>query len=685
MALIDQPHVSVTAPITPDEIKIGGVPTESGALKLCVQDYLRTEEWLRSKQWALRWAFSQLMYEPLITNNTWEGTDVPRANVNFYTVAKHVQSILPQIMNGLFADDPPFSLTPRPSVTEDTARAVSALLHFQLEDCGFREEIRIGVRDCLTFGTGIWKWSWQSFTRKDEIYHRSKDPITIKSDVPGLPDTTLHTTESDTIEVEEITENIDKPILENCDLREVFVDPSLRYPDIRKANFVIHRMKLNAEELEDLRNYEGYEIPPKEELHDLLFPPEEKAPVGLLEAQRIAPNFTHQAASRDQKNTVDPTFDDSKFELLERWDKNKVITVLNRKLVIRNERNPFGRLPFESVTWYDVPNSFYGLGIGVTHAFEQLIQKGLTEAHLDEVFFNLNLPILIQQGKNVPVQNIRMALGKFLKVEDVNAIKPMDRIQAVPEAFAEVQMSEARAESVSGANELITQGNMPAQGRTSITRTATGSNLLAAGSGARLEAFVERIGDQVFEPTLDAFHEMNRRLLPLERLRYILNDELAQAYEGDHLDILNAKVTFDILAAARMAAKRNMAQSLPMLTQMLVTDPMHTMLQAQGKKLNVVELVKMWFDVSGWKNYANVILDMTPEDEQRAAMQNPAVQQIGVQKQKQAGETDSKLQVVDAENSARAYRELQRQVIEKAGESEAVNGSPGDQGFGSNQ
>ena len=205
MALIDQPHVSVTAPITADEIKIGGIPTDSGALKLVCQDYQRTEEWLRSKQWALRWAFSQLMYEPLITNNTWEGTDVPRANVNFYTVAKHVQSILPQIMNGLFADDPPFSLIPRPSVTEDTARAVSALLHYQLEDCGFREEIRIGTRDCLTFGTGIWKWSWQSFTRKDEVYHRSKDPVTIPSTVPGMPDTTLHTSESDTIEVEEIT------------------------------------------------------------------------------------------------------------------------------------------------------------------------------------------------------------------------------------------------------------------------------------------------------------------------------------------------------------------------------------------------------------------------------------------------------------------------------------------------
>jgi hypothetical protein len=336
------------------------------------------------------------------------------------------------------------------------------------------------------------------------------------------------------------------------------------------------------------------------------------------------------------------------------------------------------------VNWWDVPNSFYGLGLGLTIGEEQLTQKGLTEAHLDEVFFNLNLPILIQAGKNVPVQNIRMALGKFLKVEDVNAIKPMERVQAVPEAFAEVQLSEARAESLSGANEMIVQGNMPqGGGKSSITRTATGVNALAGGSGARLEAFVERIGDQVFEPVLDAFHEMNRRLLPLETLRKLLSDELAEAYEGDHLDILNAKVTFDVLAAARMQVKRQMAQALPMLLQTLVTDPVHTMLGQQGMKLDINELTNMVFDVAGWKNKKDVIVKMTDEDQQRAAMSNPAVQKMLQQQQAQQGQTNSKLTVLDSENSARAFRELMRQTIEKSGESELINGEPGDVGFGS--
>ena len=64
-------------------------------------------------------------------------------------------------------------------------------------------------------------------------------------------------------------------------------------------------------------------------------------------------------------------------------------------------------------------------------------------------------------------------------------------------------------------------------------------------------------------------------------------------------------------------------------------------------------------------------------------MQNPAVQKMLADKQAQAGQTDSKLQVLDSENSARAFREIMRQVLEKSGTSEAVNGTPGNEGFGS--
>jgi len=678
MSLLDTPVVSPTAPIEPGEVSLGSTPTESGALKLVVSDYLRTEQWLTSKKWALAWERSQLLYEPPYERKFWDDTNVPKASCQYYTVAKHVKSIEPQVMNGLFSDDPPFVLNPRPSVSQNTARAISAVLHYQLEDCGFREEIRIGVRDCLTFGTSIWKWGWQSYTETEEVYKRAAQPYELDSGIPGTSPELIHTTESDTIEVEEQEVQIDRPVLENCDLHDVFVDPALRVPDIRKAKFVIHRKMVSAEELEDLRGFEGYDIPSKS---DLCFPPEERAPLSALEQQRLPRQFNHQAQNEALESTADPLAEE-RFELLERWDKNKVIVVLNRKKVIRNDKNSFKRVPFVSVNWWDAPNSFYGIGLGQTVGEEQLIQKGLTEAYLDQTWFNLNLPILVDEESNIPAQNVRTALGKFLKVRGVAGIKPMERIQAVPEAFAEVQQSEARAEATSGANELIVQGNMPeGGGRTSLTRTATGANLLAGGSGARLEAFVERIGDQVFEPVLDAFHEMNRRLLPMETLRKLLSDELMMAYEGDHLDILNAKVTFDVLAAARMQTRRQQAAAMPLLMQTLLTDPMHSMLTQQGVKVDVNELVNMLFDTTGWKNKKDVIVPMSPEDEQRSAMSNPAVQKMLAQKQQQQGQTNSKLQVLDSENSARAFREVLRQVLEKNSESEALNGTPGNQGL----
>jgi len=78
-----------------------------------------------------------------------------------------------------------------------------------------------------------------------------------------------------------------------------------------------------------------------------------------------------------------------------------------------------------------------------------------------------------------------------------------------------------------------------------------------------------------------------------------------------------------------------------------------------------------------------VIVKMTDEDQQRAAMSNPAVQKMLQQQQAQQGQTNSKLTVLDSENSARAFRELMRQTIEKSGESELINGVPGNVGFGS--
>jgi protein required for attachment to host cells len=178
------------------------------------------------------------------------------------------------------------------------------------------------------------------------------------------------------------------------------------------------------------------------------------------------------------------------------------------------------------------------------------------------------------------------------------------------------------------------------------------------------------------------FFEMDKQLLEMDQLRQILDDEMFDAFDGDHLDVLNAKVKFDVLAASRMVAKQRMAQSLPMMAQTFLTDPMHQMLQAQNKKIDVNELANMWFDISGWKNKASLIVDMTPEEKQQAAMNNPAAQKMQSEQQMLAAKTNAQLQIQDSDNAARAYREVQRQIIQQELKNMAVTGEPNPQMLG---
>ena len=184
-------------------------------------------------------------------------------------------------------------------------------------------------------------------------------------------------------------------------------------------------------------------------------------------------------------------------------------------------------------------------------------------------------------------------------------------------------------------------------------------------------------------------HEMNRMLLPASQLRYILDEELQHDYtkSNDIIDILNARVQFSILAGAKMQVRRNMAQSLPLLTQSLFNPEFNQQLAVQGMKLNVMELFRMWMEASEWKNQNDLIVPMSPQDQQRWQQMQPAAQAQG-KLQAASAMQDKKFeqqqQLADQENVARAARDVLRQTFEKATAPEALTGEPGaTEGFGS--
>lgn len=692
MALLEKPEVGVYSPLSPEKVRKTartGIWDNDEAIKLVVQDAIRAENFEATKQWVLAWPTASALYQSPFTARFWEGTQTERANIPMFVLATAVNSLVPQVISGLFYENPPFIIQERPGTKAQAARAVGAILGFQLEDLNFREELRLGISNAVLFGTGIWKWGWETYTKSRSVYKRNTSPVTLVNPVPGAKNIQIEDSEED-IDQEVIEEYVDQPYFEHIvNLRQVLVDPGLNVPNIKKAKYVIHRLYLTFDDLDKLRNRPGYVIPSKEELIELFLPPKEMAENAPGETNFRNNLWDARSEPRYDETTIDPFSEP--LEVLERWDKDKCIVVLQKKLVICNDANPYGEIPFLSVGWWDVPEAFWSMGLGKTIGSEQRLQQGITNTWLDQAALLLNGVYARVKGKSIQTQSIRISPGKIIDIENKGDIEPLKRPEAVPEAGQHLALSKARVEEISGANSSTTQGIAGESGHSNMARSAAGASILGAGAASRSQDFVEKIANQVFVPFLYSAHEMNRALLPLATIRYILNEELQHEFflkgDGDILELLNARVKFSILAAAKMQARRNMAQALPIMIQFLTNQQTTEQLAIQGLKVDVAEVMRMMFEVSDWKNYNDVIIPMTKEDEQRWQQTTPAAaQQAKMQGQAQLMQQqfNNKSQLVDQENISRAGREVLRQAMEKATEPEEVSGLPTGQGFGAN-
>jgi len=688
--LLEQPSVNTHAPITPDEAKAALANRVWGndpALKLVIQDALRAENFASTKAWVMQWPSATTLYQSPYTAQYWEGTQSERANVPFFTVATAVNSLVPQIINGLFYDDPPFMIQKRPGTSAQTARAVGALLGYQLEDIHFREELKRGCFNAVLFGTGIWKWGWETFTRERKMYVRPSAVTKVPNVDPSLPDLTIDPNDEDEIEEQIIEEYVDRPVFEHVtNLRYVLVDPGLNVPSINKGKYVIHRLFLTWKDLDKLRERPGYKIPSRTKLLELFLPPKEPVEAALSEVAIKNPLWDARAEARFEQTTEDPF--SQPLEVLERWDDERYIVVLNKKLVICNDENPYGEIPFLSIGWWDVPEAFWSMGLAKVIGAEQRLQQGLTNLYLDNASLNLNGVYLRVRGKSVPTQSIRISPGKIVEVDNKDDFKVLDRLPAVPEATQHLQLSESRAERISGVSDPGMQGVAGQSGHSSLARTASGANLLAAGAGSRVADFVEKLADNVIVPFLYHAHELNRALLPISTIKHILSEELEDAFfkeKGDVVEILNARVKFQILAAAKLQARRAMAQALPILVQFLTSEQTTQQLAIQGKKVKIDEVLQMFFEVSDWKTFEDIVVNMTAEEQQRAQQNSPAAlaaakaQAMAAQQQQQH---DNKADISDQENVARAGRDVLRETLRKAATPFETTGEPSATQFG---
>lgn len=701
--------------VTPDKVNPYGQidlasvksPSEvldDAALQITVQDAANTESWLQSHFWGIRWREADALYQSPPGIIMWEGTSLPRANMNRYVVAETVNTIHEQILNGLFYETPAFVLRPRPNEDQNTTRAITSLLSIQLDEIQVREEVDWGIHSCLLFGTGIWKWGYENFSEKVSTFKRVGNDLSVQGPQPQAP-VTIPTEES--LEFEEVEEDRDifRPTFENKDIRFVLVDPGCKVPDIRKAKFVIDRMYLTYHDLIKLKDeqyiskdpktgkkvlVQRYNLPSEEEIKSWFEAPKDTAAQPDPSVATSAQNNSviHHAAPRFNKTTEDPL--NEPLEVLERWDNNKVITVIQRVKCIRNEPNEYRCIPFLSCNWWNIPDAFWGLGLGRVIGVEQRIQAGLINACLDLANLIVNPMFVRSKGANIETQQIRQRIGGIITADGPtkDALTMLEQPSIPNEIIQQIGMSESRVERASGASQAFTSGATTS--KAGAARSGTGAAAMINATMSRIGATAEVFVRQVFEPFLYKMHELNKRKTPISYIQTLLGDKMGEAYtKFDPQNFMNAKVDFDVLAGSHLAAKAQMAQSLFMMIQLFESPQLLAQLNdiSQGV-VDIEELFHMVHDISGWKNYYKVVRQMTPEEKARQDAKSQAAQaqsKLGTQMTLNNQTFQQKQQMIDQESNARIVREMFKDIAKRSAEPQMLSGLPPSEGVGSQE
>ena len=695
MALISEQGKNTQATLTPKDYKAGGVLTNTSAeVMLVVGSASKAESFIQDKQYALLWRDADLLYQSPRPMSVYENTYILEPNVQRFTVAKVVNSIVPQLYKGLFYQDPPMVLRPRPGVSQNITDAKTVLFSSLLDECDFKMETRIGLEQMALFGTGIWKWG---IKYKEVITKERKATMAKISGGPVGNETTqeLPTDEPPQIIIKK--RYVPRPFIESKPLDKVLVDPHCPVGDIRRADFAIDQRYMNYYQLLDLikgiealpkdhPDKEGWDLPTESVLRSWFMPP--------TDATVLGPTVTDQATyvkgvvhhSEETNVQVSPDLLMRKLEVLEYWDKKRKIIVVQRKHKLFSGDNNFGVIPFLSANWWNRPKAFYGMGLGLIVGQNQRVDQGTINAILKILSFGVNPIYLRKRDSNAPTQMIRTGLGKILTVDSEvdKAFRLLETPKVPSDVWSALAESEKATESSSGADQQLVQGSSSGP-RSSMGRTATGATNLAGASATRLDGPLDNFIEQVFKPWLYILDQLIFENFSDAEIYKILGQEMGQSFEGSMQEFHDAVFDYEILAGSSLAAKKTMAQSMTLITQILENPTIQQNLaDINGEYIDFKAILRMWLEASEWKNFNDIVKPLTEEMKQKRQQQSEAAQQqskLATQSAISKQNAEQKSQLQQEATDQRIKERLTVGAVLNSAKSEADEGAPDESGI----
>ena len=169
--------------------------------------------------------------------------------------------------------------------------------------------------------------------------------------------------------------------------------------------------------------------------------------------------------------------------------------------------------------------------------------------------------------------------------------------------------------------------------------------------------------------------------MPEDQFKDILGEELGTEYAAgfDQEKYLNGRTKFEILATQHLAAKRAMAQVMPLLSSIFENQALLANLHQVGKTIDVGELCAMFMETSEFTNRYDLVREMNEKEKEFMVQQAQLAGGMGAQKQMAIDNNKSRNQsdINYEQNDAKAVQIALRHTLEKAIEPEMQGGEAG--------
>lgn len=640
------------APITPDEVKFEGAWSDAVALGIVVADVNAALAYEQAKSFVTSLEIADDLIRGYVKVRPWPNTDKPRSALSMPVVLEAVEKILPFLHLSIFGSGKdPFLVTAVGKTKAESAKPWQTLIRWAVKVSDFKEGSRLTMKGILQYGWSAGFPGWESQEVVERKYRKTADGK-VERDPSAKKDV------------------IAKPTYEAANLRNCGFDPCCPTQDPRKGRFVFKRIPITGYDLDNFRGDPSYKnIPSQDELRTILANKEEPAKDALVS---LKPNQTRELQA--QQDTLPASKDPlmSPLELIEYKTDDRIVTILQQAIVIRNEDNPEGK-GVVGCAFIDVLNSLFGFGIARLLNGEQRLQQGVLNTWVDSLALVLNPSYQLVGGTGGlgnSQQNISVAPGKVV-VNASGELKPLVTTDVSETANNAIEASSQRANRRVGAEG---GSNLP----NAAMRTGSGVQAFQGDITQRLQYFMEIYIDLVFIPVLQYFLTHIKDHLEPEQIQQILSDEAGKVYESDILDIYNADVKIEIISGVKLSVKQAAAQAAPLILQMLQNSAVQDSLEVQGKKFNYAMFAEEYLELQGW-DIDQLFVDMTADDLKRAQEKNQAMSRAAGQMQLQQAKHGDDLDTVDKKSADQASLAVLRShlKLEEQKGIDALDSKPG--------